>query len=181
MSDVLEDRRDLDAPRARLWDLIERTPSLDWLLLTKRPRGYAELVPTHWRAGRWPRNAWAGTTCGTQAGTARVSTLIDAAAGARIRFLSVEPLLGPIDFIDGPVDPESTMGPWSQLDDIQWVIVGAESGPHARPMEEAWARSVKDQCLASGTAFFLKQYADARGHKIPLPELDGRQWTEFPA
>lgn len=185
MSDVMEDRRDLDAPRARLFDLIERTPWLDWLLLTKRPAGFLSLTPRHWD-GRWPRNAWAGTTCGTQAGLARVRELSRSAAPARVRFVSVEPLLEKVDLSRSlacggcyQLACECSAGPYRR--DVNWVIVGAESGAHSRPMEEAWARSIKDQCAVASVPFFLKQYADARGHKVSTPELDGRRWVEFPA
>jgi protein gp37 len=101
MADVMEDRRELDAPRERLWDLIERTPWLDWLLLTKRPIGFRDLVPGHWRwTGHgcgWPPNAWAGTTCGSPAGLARVKALMVWAHPASIRFVSVEPQVASLE------------------------------------------------------------------------------------
>ena len=65
------------------------------------------------------------------------------------------------------------------LTQINWVIVGAQSGTHARPMQLDWVRSIRDQCIAAGVAFFFKQDA-VRGRKIRLPELDGRQWRQFP-
>jgi protein gp37 len=67
----------------------------------------------------------------------------------------------------------------TQWPGINWAIVGAESGPGARPMEEAWVRTLRDQCVAAGVPFFYKQRAE-RGRKIPTPELDGRTWMEFP-
>jgi protein gp37 len=86
---------------------------------------------------------------------------------AAVRFLSIEPLLEDVGALD--------------LTGIHQVIVGAESGHGARPMREDWVRSVRDQCIAQGVAFFYKQRLDGRGRKVSLPVLDGRQWAEFPA
>src|SRR5207253_1209467 len=83
---------------------------------------------------------------------------------AAVRFLSVEPLIGPVKL---------------DLTGIHWVIVGGESGPHARPMDLAWARSVRDQCLTAGVAFFFKQWG-GRTPKAGGRLLDGRTWDEFP-
>jgi protein gp37 len=88
------------------------------------------------------------------------------AVPAAVRFLSVEPLLEDVGDLD--------------LTGIHWVIVGSESGHGARPMNEDWARSLRDQCAAAGVAFFYKQRLNERGRKVSLPMLDGRQWTEFP-
>jgi len=111
------------------------------------------------------------------------------------RFLSCEPLLGPIDLTDItsnllPGGPEQ----WNVLDRqealeaengapntiIDWVIVGGESGPKARPMHPDWARSLRDQCAAAGVPFLFKQRLDERGCKVELPALDGKVWFEFP-
>jgi protein gp37 len=86
---------------------------------------------------------------------------------AAMRFVSYEPALGPVDFREHAAH-------------IDWIIFGMESGPHARPGEVEWARSAKNQCVEAGTAFFLKQYADAKGRKISTPELDGQKWTQMP-
>jgi len=83
---------------------------------------------------------------------------------AAVRFLSIEPLLEDLGRID--------------LTGIHQVIVGAESGRGARPMNEDWVRSIRDQCVAQGVPFFYKQKLDSRGHKVSLPVLDGRQWAE---
>jgi protein gp37 len=84
---------------------------------------------------------------------------------AAVRFISAEPLLGPIEL---------------DLTGIHWVIAGSESGKHARPADLAWFRSLRDQCRANNTPFFLKQFA-INGHKISTPELDGKRYTEMPA
>ncbi len=86
---------------------------------------------------------------------------------AAVRFLSIEPLLEDVGELD--------------LTGIHQVIVGAESGRRPRPMEEKWVRSVRDQCVARGVAFFYKQRLDDHGRKVSLPVLDGRQWAEMPA
>lgn len=115
---------------------------------------------------------------------------------AAVRFISAEPLLGPVDlrnldaekagaedlyFVNALTGDHDDMGrPCRQLPHLNWVIVGAESGPGARPMQTEWARALRDQCDAAGVAFFLKQFADERGRKLHLPVLDGRQHQEFP-
>lgn len=162
MADVFEDRRDLDPWRVKLWNLIARTPNLDWLLLTKRPENMVAFTPEAWREG-WPANVWAGTTVENQKWVdVRVPIILT--VPARVRFLSVEPLL------------ENVTIP---LDGISWAIVGCESGTGARPMDRNWARSVRDQCRAAGTKFFFKQ-AMYRGKIIGLPKLDGKVWKEVP-
>jgi protein gp37 len=89
-------------------------------------------------------------------------TLIPAA----VRFLSCEPLLSPLDFTDGPEGPESTMGEWSLLEYVDWVIVGGETGPGARPMDPQWARDIRDQCKAAGVPFFMKNMSG----REPIPK-----------
>lgn len=143
MADVFEGRADLEPWRARLWKLIEATPWLDWLLLTKRPENVGAMVP--WGAS-WPTNVWLGTTVENAEWAAkRIPALLQQPAA--IRFLSCEPLLGPID-----------LSPW--LDEINWVIVGGESGHNARLMDPRWACALRDQCVAAGVNFFFKQWGD---------------------
>jgi protein gp37 len=86
---------------------------------------------------------------------------------ARVRFLSCEPLLGPVD-----------LTPW--LGELHWVITGGESGPHARPCDPAWVRSLRDQCRSAGVALFHKQWG-GRTPRAGGRDLDGRTWDEFPA
>lgn len=154
MADIFELRSDLDPWRQRLWDLIERTPWLDWLLLTKRPQNIKRKVP--WRVA-WPDNVWLGTTVeDQQRADERLPLLLQ--HPAKVRFLSCEPLLGPIDLTS-----------WIQAGDkshypVDWVIAGGESGPNARPMLPGWARRVRDQCLSAGIPFHFKQW----GHWAPV-------------
>lgn len=199
MADVFEDRRDLDAPRERLWKLIEATPRLDWLLLTKRPENVADLAPY---GDRWPDNVWVGTTAENQRWLDRRMLQL-AAIPARVLFLSCEPLLGPVDFSNW-----LKLSKLGELRMVDWVIAGGESGAHARPMNPDWARSIRDQCLAAGVRFHFKQYGNWRevkphemnGYKVKMIHLsdgsqialanmgkkksgrilDGRTWNELP-
>lgn len=143
MADVFEDREDLVPHRERLFRLIEQTPWLDWQLLTKRPENMLQLSQL---AGwiTWPPNAWAGCTVEDQArAQKRVPHLLD--VPARVRFLSCEPLLGPLE-----LDPATLHG-------VGWVIIGGESGRGARRFELSWARSILGQCADGGVAAFVKQ------------------------
>jgi len=143
MADVFEDRRDLDVWRDKLWELIALTPQLDWLLLTKRPELVAKLVP--WR-DTWPQNVWLGTTVEDQASVTRLAHL--SRLPAVVRFISAEPLLGPLD-----------IRPWLETT-IDWVITGGESGPKARPSSPSWFMGLLDQCKAAQVPFHFKQWGD---------------------
>ena len=153
MADVFEDRPELDVWRTRLWELIEQTPSLDWLLLTKRPELISGAVP--WRTN-WPRNVWLGTTVEDQE-RADERLPILASIPAAVRFISAEPLLGGLD-----------IARW--LDQgLDWVITGGESGPKARPSSPSWFRDLLNQCMQAGVAFHFKQWGDwAPGQGINL-------------
>lgn len=190
MCDWAEARSDLIEPRQRLFDLIKRTDHLDWLMLTKRPENIPELTPQHWQE-RWPDNAWAMTTAENQEQLEnRAPDLFD--VPARILGLSLEPLLGPIDLApylgfecthEGSyVEPDTNAVICGQCDDqahLDWVIVGCESGPKRRETKWDWVRSIRDQCVAAGVPFFLKQL-DVDGTLVKMPELDGKIWAELP-
>ena len=134
-----------DAARARLWNLIEDTEALDWLLLTKRPENVAALVPPSWGDSiPWPANVWLGVTAEDQRrADERIPILLS--IPARVRFVSHEPALERVDF-----SPYLSRG-------IHWIITGGESGPGARRYDLSWARSVVGQCRAAGVAPFVKQ------------------------
>lgn len=152
MADVFEDRADLDAARARLWETIEATPRLDWLLLTKRPDRVTACTP--WGAD-WPANVWIGTTAENQEWADRRLPEL-AAIPAAVRFISAEPLLGPL-----------SIAPWASS--IDWVITGGESGPRARPSSPSWFRGLLNECMAADIPFHFKQWGDwAPGQGIPL-------------
>jgi protein gp37 len=176
-ADVFDNHRSIpDSWRSDLWRLIRRTPWLDWLLLTKRTQNIRRYLPNDWRQG-YP-NVWLGTTVENQAeAVRRIPSLL--AIPARVRFLSCEPLLGPIrlDDIERPMpvgthvfsalecDVDPADDPWGGAT-ISWVIAGGESGPRARPIHRGWVRSLRDQCQEAGTAFFFKQWGEfhpARG------------------
>lgn len=173
MADVFEDRPELAEHRARLFDTITATPWLDWQLLTKRPENVLRLVDG-WivdpeRPDDWPANVWIGTTVEDQQRMhERVGHL--SAIPNHCRFLSCEPLLGPVD-----------LSVWLRglRGVIQWVIVGGESGPKHRPLNLDWARELRDQCHQYGVPFFFKQV----GGRTPTAggdQLDGRTHKEFP-
>lgn len=158
MADVFEDRKDLDPYRARLFELIEATPWLDWQLLTKRPQNMVRLAPDRWRDG-WPVNVWAGCTVENQEeAERRIPHLI--LVPARVHFLSMEPLVSAVDLGFSVASPN----PVCVADErcpaiacVDWIIVGGESGKCARPFDLAWARSLIRQADAAGVAMFLKQ------------------------
>lgn len=150
----LADVFDKDVPqhwRDDLWALIGTTVHLTWLLLTKRPQNIAGMLPMVWGDG-WP-NVWLGTTA-EDAGHHRLRWAHLAGVPARVRFLSYEPALGPLE--------ELELGRVGAPD---WVICGGESGPGAREMDAAWARSVRDQCRRAAVPFFMKQMT----RKAPIP------------
>ena len=132
--------------RHRLFLLIEKTPNLDWLLLTKRPENVSKLVPWGGELGPWPRNVWLGTTAEDQARYDHRWPVL-AQNAARVHFISHDPALGPI-----------ALRPACEVAALpDWVITGGESGPGARPYELAWARSVVSQCRRLGIVPFVKQ------------------------
>lgn len=191
MADVFERKAELNVWRKRLWNLIDETPSLDWLLLTKRPQNIRSMAP--WEE-EWPENVWLGCTAENQKwADERVPLLLQ--IPARVRFLSCEPLLGPLD-LKPYFSDDSAMS-------IQWVIAGGESGPHSRPMNPEWVRVLRDQCLHSEVAFHFKQWGHwvpeelvplsqrkvivIDGHRLAAAgkgkagrSLDGRTWDELP-
>jgi protein gp37 len=147
--------------RARAWKLIDDTPFLDWLLLTKRPENILHMAPKHW-VKQWPKNVWPGTsTENQQEADQRIRHLLQVPSS--IRFISAEPLLDMIKV------------PYLGKRDINWVITDAESGCQARPTDLDWVRSLRDQCVTAGVPFFFKQQS---GDK--LQKLDGKRWDQFP-
>lgn len=163
LADVFESHPDLQTARERLWDLIERTPWLDWQLLTKRATNMhlgAGMIPQEW-AGVWPRNVWAGVSVEDQRrADERISWLQN--VPARVRFLSVEPLLEPIR-LKRP-----------DLEGIDWVIIGGESGDRARPCHVDWVRHCVQQCQAVKVAVFVKQLG---GEPLRRAETDQERRT----
>lgn len=157
LCDIMEDRPDLTAARNETFRISAETKYLDWLFLTKWPQNFSKFLPDY------PPHWWLGTTVGVKKSLWRIDAIRD--LPARVKFLSIEPLLEDLGKID--------------LRGISWVICGAESGQGARPMNRDWARSVRDQAVEQGARFFYKQEA-VMGVKVVSPMLDGRQWLEFP-
>ena len=144
---------------ARVFGTMEECPQHTFQVLTKRSgrlRRLASKLP-------WPRNLWMGVSVEDARVIHRVSDL--AAVPACVRFLSCEPLIGPLDALP--------------LNGIQWVIVGGESGPRARPMEKAWVESIRRQCERSGVAFFFKQWGGVR-KDLTGRKLNGRTYDQMP-
>jgi protein gp37 len=164
--------------------LVQTNPHLDWLLLTKRPQNWSSRVhaafvagwdgdewASQWLDGDAPSNVWVGTTVEDQTrADERIPNLIS--IPARVRFLSCEPLLGPLEIeehLDDIVDGGYVLGSAP----IHWVICGGESGPGARVMQTEWADSLREQCAAAGVPFWMKQMGgaiDSRHELSDLPE-----------
>lgn len=138
--------------------VMARTPRHTFQVLTKR----ADRLPDR-TSYRWPPNVWVGVTVEDRRVMWRIQYLQRTAA--HVRFLSCEPLLEDLGTLD--------------LTGIDWVIVGGESGPRARPMHPDWARSIRDQCVAAGVPFFFKQHGGTNKQKTGRL-LDGRTWDEMP-
>lgn len=186
---------------ADLLELIAATPNLDWLLLTKRIGNWksqlsrtcslgSSVLVENWLNGHPPANVWLGATVANQPEADRDIPKI-LAVPARVRFLSIEPMLGPVDirfsFSDAGVircprcmfatnnlqhGPCPNDGATLCTDTgVDWVICGGESGPHARPMHPDWVRLLRDQCAAAGVAFNFKQWGEWR------PPLEGEEYS----
>lgn len=155
--------------REDLFEVIRATPALTWMLLTKRVGNVEDMLPGGWYArstypnGPWP-NVWLGATVVNQEEADRdIPKLLRVPAA--VRFLSIEPMLGPIDLAAIPrIDPEHPHPHQYELSDIDWVIVGGESdqpGHRARPFNIAWARDIVRQCKAAQVPVFVKQLGSA--------------------
>jgi protein gp37 len=143
----------------RVFDVIEATPQHTYQILTKRSKRLARIADDLF----WPSNLWMGVSIESDRYAFRIDHLREAAA--EVRFVSAEPLLGPLRDLD--------------LHGIDWLIAGGESGPHARPMQEDWARDLRDQCHASDVAFFFKQWG-GRTPKAGGRCLDGHLHDGMP-
>ena len=149
---------------AKVFDTMERATWHTFQILTKRSTLMRSVLRRRYGNGRGPVHMWFGVSVEDGSKASRIRHLRETPAG--VRFLSIEPLIGPMGRLD--------------LDGIDWVIVGGESGPGARPMRPEWVREVRDQCLDRGVAFFFKQWGGLRP-KSGGRALDDREWSEFPA
>lgn len=145
--------------RRRLFKLIDSTPHLDWLLLTKRPENISKM----WDSSKYRSNVWLGTSVENQKyADIRIPQLLENKKLASILFLSCEPLLGPVDlkpFLNNKFDKN-----------VNWVICGGESGPEARPMHPQWARTIRDDCKSANVAFHFKQWGEFGPEETALPK-----------
>ena len=182
LADVFEARPELEWWRADLWRLIEECRELDWLLLTKRPENVPAMVPTGWLI-EWPSHVWLGTSVEDQEqADARIPHLLTIPAS--VRFLSLEPLLGPVDLRSAcwgegkerpPLDVQLRQGVGVEARPVRaldWIIIGGESGPKARPCQAEWARSLVNQGVRAGVPVFVKQLGAA--YSDPLHGVAGR-------
>jgi protein gp37 len=202
MADVFEVRHDLARHRLRLLNLIAGTRNLDWLLLTKRPHSIKKLLPLGYQ---FPRNVWLGVSVEDQERADKRIPYLQAFPTPAVRFLSCEPLLGPIDI-------RRYLQPGRNGVRIDWVICGGESEHGARPMNPEWAEHLLAQCQEAGVPFFFKQWGTwglqrhlqpsavgkrqvvelfrqdgspvelvRVGKKAAGSELNGCTWTQFPS
>jgi protein gp37 len=147
----------------RVFVTMERTDWHRFQVLTKRSSRLRDYVNRRYEKGRAPAHIWLGASVEDGARKSRIRHMQQ--TSARVVFLSIEPLIGPMGRLD--------------LAGIAWVIVGGESGPAARPMAIEWVREVRDQCVAAGVPFFFKQWGGLRP-KSGGRKLDGREWNEWP-
>ncbi|QOC90253.1 DUF5131 family protein [Micromonospora craniellae] len=159
MSDLFHARVPLDYVR-QVFEVMAATPRHTYQVLTKRASRLARVADQL----DWPSNVWMGVSVETEQELARIDHL--RAVPAAVRFISAEPLLGPLDDVE--------------LAGIHWLIAGGESGQGARPVDPAWVRALRDRCANAGTAFFFKQWG-GRTPKAGGRLLDGRTWDEMPS
>lgn len=158
MSDLFHE----DIPEAFIQEIFQTMASADWhtfQILTKRQERLEELAPRL----EWSPNIWMGVTIENRRFVGRADAL--RTVPAAVRFISAEPLLGPLEGLD--------------LTGIDWLISGGESGPRHRPVRAEWLRELRDRCNAEGVAYFFKQWG-GRTSKVGGRELDGRIWSELP-
>lgn len=180
LADVFEDRPELESWRSDLWELVAATTQLEWLILTKRPENVLGMLPESWQSAL-PDHVRVGTSVEDQnAADARIPVLLRIPGR---NFISAEPLLSPVFLAEE----------W--LERVDWVIVGGESGPQARPMDRSWTLILRDQCVQAGVPFFFKQWGEWApggpgpdgspqrrvGKKAAGRLLAGVEWSQFPA
>ena len=150
--------------RKEAWEIIRQTTNLDWLVLTKRPENIFSMLPEGWGEG-WS-NVWLGASAENQEMVDERFPILSSVP-AKVRFISAEPLLGPISI------------PKNHL--IDWIIVGGESGPGSRPMELEWADSVRVQCEKQNVKFFFKQTGTVYAKNNRLSHKKGEDLSELPS
>jgi protein gp37 len=155
-----------EIPKAHICAVFDTMEKADWhiyQILTKRSSLMQKFLNERYKERKAPAHMWFGVSVENEQAASRIIHLQN--ANAAVRFLSIEPLIGPVEELD--------------LKGISWVILGGESGPRARPMEEEWAISVRNQCSEANVAFFFKQWG-GRTPKAGGRLLEGREHSEFP-
>ncbi len=158
MSDLFHEKVPADFVR-KVFRVMNECPQHTFQILTKRPEIASRYAPEL----DWTQNIWMGTSVENMLVVHRIAAL--KSIPAAVRFLSLEPLIGPLPALD--------------LDGIHWVIAGGESGPGARPMQQSWVEQIRDRCVARGVAFFFKQWGGVNKKRTGRT-LDGRIWDEMP-
>ena len=148
----------------KVFKVMNDCPHLIFQVLTKRSSRMRDYLKKRYQVRAAPEHIWLGVSVEDAKGAARIAHL--RAAPAAVRFLSIEPLIGPVGEVD--------------LSGIHWVIAGGESGPGARVLNIEWAREIRDECARQEVSFFFKQWGGIRP-KSGGRDLDGREWNEFPA
>ena len=160
VNDIFDVMREASEQRGHVFQVLTKRPgrAVGWWQKNQERYG-----------GEWPAGVWIGTSVESQKYAPRISVL--ARLPAAVRFVSAEPLLGPVN-----------LRPWLDVGAVHWVITGGESGRSARPMDLAWARELRDQCREADVAFFLKQLGGRRGKRSgEQAVLDGDTWMQMPA
>lgn len=158
MSDLFHEEMPFEMIQ-KVFKVMNDNPIHTFQVLTKR----ADILLKHSKYLKWTKNIWIGVTVENQENVTRIDFLRK--VNANVKFLSIEPLIGRIDYLD--------------LENIDWVIVGGESGPGARPMDEDWVLKIKRQCQIQDTAFFFKQWGGTNKKKNGRL-LEGQTWNEMP-
>lgn len=167
----------------QIWDVMKGCPQHTFMVLTKRPERMKQVVERiyslermGWSRGFW-QHVWLGITAENQEQYDKRWPIL-AQIPAAVHFVSVEPMLGPMDMKFCLSRGGSPAGP----QEIDWVIAGCETGPKRRPMIGQWVEGLKNQCVSENVPFFLKQgFSDITGKLVKMPYLDGRGWAQYPS
>lgn len=185
-----------DGYRQEAWDVIRKTPQHDWMILTKRPERIEQCLPSDWGTKGYP-NVWLGTSIENETRIGRIAELLSVPAA--VHFLSLEPLLGPINLTSVNLKQDTFMNPLDGTfhndklqvsgnleQKIDWVIIGGESGNDIgkwqhRPTEAQWILDIIGQCQRSKTKVFMKQTGVDLARTLGLQDRDGGRLEELPA
>lgn len=180
----------MELARLDLFELIDKTPNLDWLLLTKRPENIRRMwqpITGGCGGSTYRSNCWLGTSIATQADADKnIPELLKCRDLSPVLFVSAEPLIEAVDLDSIWPGGMPCPGRGAYVNGIDWVIVGGESGPHARPFRATWARDIVRQCADAGVKCFVKQLGSnaeegyGANRKLFLKDKKGGDWSEWP-